>query len=69
VYEFRINKFEVLQTINVKEYSVDLSADGEWLAIGGYTTNSWVYRLDNSSYVLYQTFTHPNGNTEVDLSD
>ena len=59
-----------MQLIDQRAYSVDMSADGEWLAVGGYsTTASWVYHLDNSSYMLYQTFTHTSGNVEVELSD
>lgn len=68
VYKFQQGTFNAAQTISRSANSVDLSADGEWLAIGGSNTRSWLYHLENSVYVLNQTFTHSRGSTHVKLA-
>jgi Tol biopolymer transport system component len=47
IHKFNTNSFSLVQTIYERAFSVDLSADGEWLAIGGYfySYKSWVYHL------------------------
>jgi hypothetical protein len=45
VYNFQQGTFNAAQTISRSANSVDLSADGEWLAIGGSNTRSWLYHL------------------------
>ena len=68
VYNFQQGAFNAAQTISKSANSVDLSADGEWLAIGGSNTKSWLYHLENSVYVLNRTFTHNQGSTHVELA-